>query len=179
MDLINQTLNSMREKGLLRRGFNINNKLVNIYQTMYTEYQTTYTELLCLENNLNSTTSNIRQNRRLAYMNLLKYKRLNVVASVTKEGYIYVIKNPAWPNYVKIGRTGESKVRLGQMQTFSPFGDYEIIHYIPCLDMRQGERQIHKSLSAVRAQGEWFNTTDKVALNCIQEILSANSIGLE
>ena len=172
MDLITKTLNVMEQAGKLPKGFNITPTLVD-------DYQTTYTKVLGVPDKVNCSKRNIRQNRRLAYMNLLKYKRIHVLASLTKEGFLYIVRNPAWPDYVKIGRSNESKVRLSQMQTFSPFRDFEILHYIPCLDMRQGERLVHKALNSYRSKGEWFKTTDMVAFGTIKEILSANSIGLE
>ena len=47
-----------------------------------------------------------------------------------KKGYIYIITNKAWPEYVKIGRTHNTKNRLKSYQTSSPFRDYEIYYEV-------------------------------------------------
>jgi len=42
-----------------------------------------------------------------------------------KEGYVYVITNPAWPDWVKIGMAIDAEDRLNGYQTSSPMRDYE------------------------------------------------------
>ena len=45
------------------------------------------------------------------------------------EGEVYVLKNPAWSNWYKIGKAIESVDRCNQYQTSSPHRDYEIVTY--------------------------------------------------
>jgi len=62
---------------------------------------------------------------------------LNAVLNVglkLEEGYVYIIQNPAWPDWKKIGMTDDLDKRLKQYQTSAPMRDYEIIHSISCKD---------------------------------------------
>ena len=42
-------------------------------------------------------------------------------------GFVYLITNKAWPEWVKVGRTANPRVRLRNYQTSSPLRDYEVI----------------------------------------------------
>ena len=45
-------------------------------------------------------------------------------------GNIYIITNPAWPDFIKIGRTTQLNQRLNQYNTGSPFRDYKLVSFI-------------------------------------------------
>ena len=45
-----------------------------------------------------------------------------------QEGYVYVITNKAWPEWVKIGRAIDANDRLRSYQTNSPLRDYWIVY---------------------------------------------------
>ena len=75
-----------------------------------------------------------------------------------KEGYVYIITNRAWPEWVKIGMAIDSEDRLNGYQTSSPFRDYELKHSIYSVDRRKAEQQAHTKAAkiATEVQGEWF-----------------------
>lgn len=89
-----------------------------------------------------------------------------------KEGQIYIIKNPAWNDWCKIGLTTttvESRVRT--YQTNSPFRDYYSVFSIHTWHISQLEFNIHERL---RKEGyinnsEWFKIEETEAINIIIE----------
>jgi len=52
----------------------------------------------------------------------------------TKSGHIYIISNPAWDGYLKIGVAKNLTNRLRQYQTTSPFRDFVIEYSTGLLD---------------------------------------------
>ena len=88
-----------------------------------------------------------------------------------KEGYIYVITNPAWPEWVKIGMAIDAEDRLNGYQTSSPMRDYQLVHAIATPDRARAERVAHKAaaLSGER-QGEWFKIANEEAVTILQHI---------
>lgn len=89
----------------------------------------------------------------------------------------YVIINPAWPEWVKIGFTSKSemKTRLSTYQTGSPFRDYEVYHQVYFEDARTAEKEVQKRLkqmNATRSTGtEWYKMSAKLAANMIDSVL--------
>ena len=47
-----------------------------------------------------------------------------------QHGFVYILNNPAWPEWVKIGCAKNIFSRLHNFQTSSPFRDYIIAGYI-------------------------------------------------
>jgi DNA-directed RNA polymerase subunit RPC12/RpoP len=77
---------------------------------------------------------------------------------LSTEGEVYVLKNPAWSNWYKIGKAIESTDRCNQYQTGSPHRDYEIVTYKKFKHRGVAEKMAHslaESLSRKRAN-EWF-----------------------
>ena len=109
-----------------------------------------------------------------------RYKSFNDAAfsslenyKLTKSGYVYVITNPAWPDWVKVGMAIDAQDRLNSYQTSSPLRDYELKYSVYCKDRRKAERKAHKSVEAicVDRKGEWFQLTVEDAVECISDIL--------
>ena len=75
-----------------------------------------------------------------------------------KEGYVYAITNPAWPEWVKIGMAIDADDRCNGYQTTSPFRDYTIEHVVVTSDRRAAEAEAHKSAAKIAKEkrGEWF-----------------------
>ena len=48
---------------------------------------------------------------------------------LSTEGEVYILKNPAWKNWYKIGKAIESTDRCNGYQTSSPHRDYELVTY--------------------------------------------------
>ena len=68
-----------------------------------------------------------------------RYKSFNDAAfsglqnyNTTKAGYVYVITNAAWPEWVKVGMAIDADDRLNGYQTSSPFRDYELQYSVYC-----------------------------------------------
>ena len=88
-----------------------------------------------------------------------------------KEGYVYVITNPAWPEWVKIGMAIDAEDRLNGYQTSSPMRDYELIHAVYFDDRNKAERDAHKVAERKGdRQGEWFKITEEQALEVLREL---------
>tara|TARA_B100000963_G_C22488316_1_gene608001 strand:- start:190 stop:594 length:405 start_codon:yes stop_codon:yes gene_type:complete len=75
-----------------------------------------------------------------------------------KEGYVYAITNPAWPEWIKIGMAIDADDRCNGYQTSSPFRDYAVEHVVVSNDRRKAEAQAHKAAAkmAKEVRGEWF-----------------------
>ncbi len=74
-----------------------------------------------------------------------------------KEGFIYCIKNEAWPGFTKVGITYDINNRLNTYQTGDPFRSYKIAYYDFVLDRKQTERDIFSKFKINIHNGEWLN----------------------
>ena len=84
-------------------------------------------------------------------------------------GYIYVITNPAWPDWSKIGRTKQKpEDRLKQYHIGSPHRDYELVGYRYFESVYEIEQWFYSGI--VECKGEWVNMTGKAALNMLNEL---------
>lgn len=104
--------------------------------------------------------------RKLAGLNLLK-ENLNRGGKYTscKEGLIYVISNPAWPNVYKIGMTTDLNKRLSSYQTYDPYRQYKVESYEFVLDRAKTEKQILRDYNSDLTVGEW------VSKDCYRSII--------
>tara|TARA_R100000458_G_C8276691_1_gene252043 strand:+ start:3035 stop:3589 length:555 start_codon:yes stop_codon:yes gene_type:complete len=80
--------------------------------------------------------------------------------SKSKVGEVYIIHNPAWKSWYKIGMAVESKNRLNGYQTSSPFRDYTLLYTIPVKNRYKGESMAHKIAEKIclERNNEWFYT---------------------
>ena len=46
----------------------------------------------------------------------------------TTEGYVYIINNPCWDGWVKVGMAIDAEDRCKQYQTSSPYRDYKLCY---------------------------------------------------
>jgi len=91
-----------------------------------------------------------------------------------KEGYVYVITNPAWPEWVKIGMAIDAEDRLNGYQTSSPMRDYELVHAISTPDRARAERVAHKAAAMCgERKSEWFKIDTTEAVIILQHIKEA------
>ena len=44
------------------------------------------------------------------------------------EGYVYIITNPCWKGWIKVGMAIDAEDRCKQYQTSSPFRDYKLCY---------------------------------------------------
>lgn len=83
-------------------------------------------------------------------------------------GWVYVVSNPAWPGYSKVGHARRLERRLGSYNTSSPFRDFVVEYAVYTADRLSLEREVHDRLNGLRVDGEWFRIHPEDA----QQILS-------
>lgn len=83
----------------------------------------------------------------------------------SKVGCVYVIKNPAWPQWVKVGKAVDAEDRLKSYQTSDPFRAYTLHHHIEVKDRHVAELQVHQELELTSdaRHNEWFRITADAA----------------
>ena len=93
-------------------------------------------------------------------------------ADSIKEGYVYVICNRAWPDWVKIGMAIDAEDRLNGYQTSSPMRDFVLEHYVASNDRRKSEREAHTRALALAtdAKGEWFKLSTEQAITILDNL---------
>ena len=86
-----------------------------------------------------------------------------------KDGYVYVISNPAWKGWYKVGMPVDSQDRCGSYQTSSPHRDYRLEYSKYFLNRKVAEEIAHDVISEISLDrnGEWF----KVSVNKIRKII--------
>ena len=86
-----------------------------------------------------------------AFSGLENYER-------STEGMVYIITNPAWPKWVKIGMAVDADDRCNGYQTSSPFRDYEVVATISTNDRRKAEAIAHQIAEGMASdrRNEWF-----------------------
>ena len=89
--------------------------------------------------------------------------------TLTKEGYVYILSNPAWEGWYKVGMAADINDRVSSYQTSSPLRDYQLEHYIVTADRRVAERKIHSELKKLckGVAGEWFDVLLSEAINVL------------
>lgn len=92
--------------------------------------------------------------------------------SSIKEGYVYVITNKAWPDWVKIGMAIDAEDRCNGYQTSSPHRDYILEHSVYSNDRRKAEQQAHTRATklATETNGEWFKLTVQQAKEVLDNL---------
>jgi asparagine N-glycosylation enzyme membrane subunit Stt3 len=86
-----------------------------------------------------------------------------------KDGYVYVISNPAWKGWYKVGMAVDSQDRCGSYQTSSPYRDYRLEFSKYFLNRKVAEEIAHEVIGEISLDrnGEWF----KVHVNRIRKII--------
>ena len=84
-------------------------------------------------------------------------------------GEIYLIINPAWPDWVKVGKAAIATDRLGNYQTSSPLRDYVILTTISVDNMHEQERRFLQLFSneGYERKGEWFKIDKEKAVELL------------
>lgn len=99
-----------------------------------------------------------------AFKSLAKYE-----SSV--EGQVYVVINPNFPEWVKVGMAIDAEDRLNNYQTSSPFRDYVLQYKCNVSDRRSAESEAHSKLSKLYGRrSEWFKCTPEQAMSVVSEI---------
>ena len=89
-----------------------------------------------------------------------------------KEGFVYVITNPAWPDWVKIGMAVDAEDRLNGYQTSSPMRDFKLEYSIEVSDRRKAESKAHKLCKKrdIDNKGEWFRMSVREAVELLDNL---------
>ena len=93
-----------------------------------------------------------------AFSSLAKYES-------STEGQVYIITNPCFPEWVKVGMAVDAEDRLRGYQTSSPFRDYELFYSWSVHDRRAAETEAHSILKEWTAgkKNEWFKCSPAFA----------------
>jgi hypothetical protein len=106
--------------------------------------------------------------------NTLEFIKKESIAMFDKisHGEVYIITNPAWKGWIKIGMAVESKDRLKGYQTSSPLRDYKLRYSKAFLNRRDAETKAHTLCSehAEQVENEWFKMPIKKAIQLIKNI---------
>ena len=83
----------------------------------------------------------------------------------SKQGQVYVIRNPAFPSWCKVGMAVDAEDRLNSYQTSSPHRDYVLIHKEFFYDRRRAEAQAHIEAGKLAEEhnSEWFKLDNYTA----------------
>lgn len=117
----------------------LNDNLVSIiYEEVYLNTkQITYTSEKRITKVIEYHLDSIRR-----YLLKIRYKWNGLSAKGIKEGYVYIISNPAWPEYIKVGSSIDVSTRLDTYQTYSPYRDYKLEKYFLSLDRFTDEKEL-------------------------------------
>lgn len=77
--------------------------------------------------------------------------------SKTSSGIVYLISNPAFDGFLKIGITKDLKSRLSSYQTYDPFKRFKVEHYRVVADARKEEKLYLSHHNITLAKGEWVH----------------------
>ena len=88
------------------------------------------------------------------------------------QGQVYVITNPAWEGWVKVGMAVDAGDRLNNYQTSSPFRDYTLVYTYEVDDRRAAETAAHTRLAKECDNiNEWFKLPPPIANELILEVI--------
>ncbi len=95
---------------------------------------------------------------------------------LAKQGQVYVIRNPAFPSWCKVGMAIDAEDRLKQYQTSSPYRDYVLVASWDVEDRREAEKQAHALLEQhYERRGEWFVAYSDMAAERLEAFFNKNS----
>lgn len=88
------------------------------------------------------------------------------------EGMVYIITNPAWPKWVKIGMAVDADDRCNGYQTSSPFRDYTVVATISTNDRRKAEALAHTIAEKMTTErrNEWFKLKPSQAKQVLAQV---------
>ncbi len=102
-----------------------------------------------------------------AFSSLKKYES-------STEGQVYVMTNPNFPEWVKVGMAVDAEDRLSTYQTSSPFRDYSLAASWDVTERRSAESEAHAALQKLyERRSEWFNCTTEQAKEIVEEIIES------
>ena len=104
----------------------------------------------------------------------LEFIKKESIAMFDKVSYgeVYIITNPAWKGWIKIGMAIEAEDRLKGYQTSSPLRDFKLKFKKYFDNRRIAEQQAHSlcAKKAIKRKGEWFKVDLKIAKDIINNM---------
>jgi hypothetical protein len=99
-------------------------------------------------------------------------KRVKELFDEVEDGYVYIISNPCWDGWFKVGMAVDPEDRCNSYQTSSPFRDYKLCYNKYFKDRRSAEKTAHKKLrkKSIKYKGEWFKVSIKEAIKTIEKL---------
>lgn len=87
-------------------------------------------------------------------------------------GYVYIITNPAWPGWCKLGKTSDLEGRMHTYQTGDPFSKYEYRFILETLNRHSVEKAAHSTavVSSEANLSEWFEIDVTKLTNIIKRV---------
>lgn len=85
--------------------------------------------------------------------------------------YVYVISNPAFKGWVKVGRTSNIKSRLSVMQSGVPhIHRYSVEHIVELAE----DTPVHWELEerGIERSGEWFKCAKHEAIDAVNKVMA-------
>lgn len=100
----------------------------------------------------------------IEFSNKMRGKQIDI-----PEGFIYIVSNPAWPEWLKVGETVDFENRLKAYQTSGPLNDYNMCLTWWVEDRKIVEIEILEKLKSLgyEIRGEWV----KINYSSLLEIL--------
>ena len=97
----------------------------------------------------------------------------------SKQGQVYVIINPSFPRWCKVGMAVDANDRLKQYQTASPFRNYQLMAVYDTNDRRQSEVEAHAELDKhFEKRGEWFACDFSIAISKLNSLFEGQQLEL-
>ena len=92
--------------------------------------------------------------------------------ATTTEGYVYIINNPCWKGWIKVGMAIDAEDRCNGYQTSSPLRDYKLCYSKFFEDRKEAEKIAHSLLKkeAEDNKGEWFKIKQDKAIGIINTL---------
>ena len=96
-----------------------------------------------------------------------------------KEGQVYIICNPSFPDWCKVGMAVDAEDRLKQYQTSSPYRDYKLVKAYNTENRREAESQAHALLEKqYERRGEWFVCDANLAIDNLDNLFEDKQLEL-
>jgi hypothetical protein len=104
------------------------------------------------------------KNIRIRYLS--ENRKRNTIDSIS-EGFVYLVENPAWPGWVKVGMTIDYEKRLlSYNSTYDPHNKYSYIDIKWVKNRKEVETELLNLFEskADNRSGEWFKISKPIAL---------------
>jgi hypothetical protein len=86
------------------------------------------------------------------------------------EGFVYLLTNPSWNGWVKVGMTVDFEQRLSSYNIYDPYKRYSFIDIKWTSDRKSAEKHLHTvfEIHSTNINGEWFEIESDKALLLLQ-----------